>query len=89
MFVWAGASILVHRTLVCLTRCQCSSILCSILSQLVARTGAFSDAVADLGARRLGRLEGVSVSTGLVANHAYAVLDCVRIENYRPLDIML
>lgn len=48
-------------------------------------TTRLEDAVPNELARRLGHVEGVSTSTGLVANHAYPVLDCRRIGRHRLL----
>lgn len=48
--------------------------------QLVACLGTseLADAAPDDEARRLGHIEGVSISTGLVSRHAYPILDCRR-----------
>lgn len=50
-------------------------------------TSELSDAAPDAEARRLGHVEGVSVSTGLVARHAYPVLGCRRIGQHRLLHL--
>lgn len=48
-------------------------------------TSELEDAAPDAEARRLGHIEGVSVSTGLVSRHAYPVLDCRRLGGARLL----
>lgn len=46
-------------------------------------TSELPDAAPDSEARRLGHIEGVSTSTGLVARHAYPVLDCRQLGPHR------
>lgn len=48
-------------------------------------TSELADAVPNGEARRLGHIEGVSVSTGLVSRHAYPVLDCRQVGRHRLL----
>mmetsp|Transcript_112711 Transcript_112711/g.283423 ORF Transcript_112711/g.283423 Transcript_112711/m.283423 type:complete len:956 (-) Transcript_112711:89-2956(-) len=48
-------------------------------------TSELADAAPDAEARRLGHIEGVSVSTGLVSRHAYPVLDCRQLGRHRLL----
>jgi len=48
-------------------------------------TSELADAVPDAEARRRGHIEGVSVSTGLVARHAYPVLECRQLGPHRLL----
>lgn len=48
-------------------------------------TSELHDAVPDAEAGRLGHIEGVSTSTGLVARHAYPVLDCRHLGGHRLL----
>lgn len=52
---------------------------------LCVGTSELADAVPDAEARKLGHIEGVSVSTGLVARHAYPVLDCQQLGPHRLL----
>lgn len=53
-------------------------VVCVGTSELV-------DAAPDAEARRLGHIEGVSVTTGLVSRHAYPVLDCRQLGKHRLL----
>lgn len=48
-------------------------------------TSELADAAESHEARQLGHIEGVSVSTGLVAHHAYPVLDCRSFGRHRLL----
>jgi hypothetical protein len=48
-------------------------------------TSELSNTAPDAEARRLGHIEGVSVTTGLVARHAYPVLDCRQLGDHRLL----
>lgn len=48
-------------------------------------TSELSDAAPDAEAKRLGHIEGVSISTGLVSRHAYPVLDCRQVGSFRML----
>lgn len=48
-------------------------------------TSELHDAAPNAEARRLGHIEGVSTSTGLVARHAYPVLDCRHLGGHRLL----
>mmetsp|Transcript_85680 Transcript_85680/g.239422 ORF Transcript_85680/g.239422 Transcript_85680/m.239422 type:complete len:931 (+) Transcript_85680:117-2909(+) len=50
-------------------------------------TSELADAEPDAEARRLGHIEGVSASTGLVARHAYPVIDCRRLGRHRLLHL--
>jgi hypothetical protein len=50
-------------------------------------TSELSDAAPDAEARRLGHVEGVSASTGLVARHAYPVLNCKTFGQHRLLHL--
>eukprot|EP00929_Paragymnodinium_shiwhaense_P069311 TRINITY_DN34968_c0_g2_i3.p1 TRINITY_DN34968_c0_g2~~TRINITY_DN34968_c0_g2_i3.p1 ORF type:complete len:741 (-),score=78.69 TRINITY_DN34968_c0_g2_i3:136-2358(-) len=48
-------------------------------------TSEIHDAVPNAEARKLGHIEGVSTSTGLVARHAYPMVDCAQVGNVRLL----
>jgi len=52
---------------------------------LCVGTSELPDAVPDSEAKKLGHLEGVSASTGLVSRHAYPVLDARRLGSHKLL----
>jgi len=50
-------------------------------------TSQLADAAQDAEAQQMGHIEGVSVSSELVAHHAYPVLDCQQVGPYRLLHL--